>query len=335
MTHDGRLLARAREALEDERRENLAEQQRRTDLVYQRIPEIESIDRRMRSQMSDLVRLTLAKPADLNQRLETLREENLDLQMRKAELLHAQGFPIDYLDEIVSCKTCGDTGMVDGRLCACMERRYNRELTKELSVLLRSGDESFERFDLSLYPDMPEQESGVSARSAMRIVFSACRGFADSFPDVPANLRNLLLRGESGLGKTYLSACIARSVAEKGYSVCYDTASAALEAFEKQKFSRVPEEAEAAALRAERMLSCDLMILDDLGTEMATPAAISALYTLINTRLSRSLHTVISTNCSDDELRRRYSPQICSRLFGEFLELPFYGNDIRLMKRSQ
>ena len=335
MTHDGRLLARAREALEDERRENQAEQQRRTDLIYHRIPEIESIDRRMRSQMSDLVRLTLSKPADLSHRLEKLQKENLDLQMRKAELLHAQGFPIDYLDEIVSCKVCGDTGMVDGRLCACMERRYNRELTKELSVLLRSGDESFERFDLSLYPDTPEQESGVSARSAMRIVFSACRGFADSFPDVPANLRNLLLRGDSGLGKTYLSACIARSVAERGYSVCYDTASAALEAFEKQKFSRIPEEAEAAALRAERMLSCDLMILDDLGTEMATPAAISALYTLINTRLSRSLHTVISTNCSDDELRRRYSPQICSRLFGEFLELPFYGNDIRLMKRSQ
>ncbi len=335
MTHDGRLLARAREALEDERRENQAEQQRRTDLIYHRIPEIESIDRRMRSQMSDLVRLTLSKPADLSHRLESLQKENLDLQMRKAELLHAQGFPIDYLDEIVSCKVCGDTGMVDGRLCACMERRYNRELTKELSVLLRSGDESFERFDLSLYPDTPEQESGVSARSAMRIVFSACRGFADSFPDVPANLRNLLLRGDSGLGKTYLSACIARSVAERGYSVCYDTASAALEAFEKQKFSRIPEEAEAAALRAERMLSCDLMILDDLGTEMATPAAASALYTLINTRLTRSLHTVISTNCSDDELRRRYSPQICSRLFGEFLELPFYGNDIRLMKRSQ
>ena len=335
MTHDGRLLARAREALEDERRENLAEQQRRTDLIYHRIPEIESIDRRMRSQMSDLVRLTLSKPADLSHRLEKLQKENLDLQMRKAELLHAQGFPIDYLDEIVSCKTCGDTGMVDGRLCGCMERRYNRELTKELSVLLRSGDESFERFDLSLYLDTPEQESGVSARSAMRIVFSACKGFADSFPDVPANLRNLLLRGESGLGKTYLSACIARSVAERGYSVCYDTAAAALEAFEKQKFSRIPEEAEAAALRAERMLSCDLMILDDLGTEMATPAAASALYTLINTRLTRSLHTVISTNCSDDELRRRYSPQICSRLFGEFLELPFYGNDIRLMKRSQ
>ena len=334
MTHDGRLLARAREALEEDRQKNRAEQQRRTDLVYHRIPEIETIDRRMRSQMSDLVRLTLSKPADLKQRLESLRKENLDLQMRKAELLNDQGFPIDYLDEIVSCKTCGDTGMVDGRLCTCMEKRYNHELTKELSGLLRDGDESFERFDLNLYPDT-EQESGVSARSAMRIVFSACKGFADSFPEVPANLQNLLLRGDSGLGKTYLSACIARSVAERGYSVCYDTAVSALEAFEKQKFSRIPAETEAAALRVERMLGCDLMILDDLGTEMATPAAISALYTLINTRLSRALHTVISTNCSDDELRRRYNSQICSRLFGEFLELPFYGNDIRLMKRKQ
>jgi DNA replication protein DnaC len=333
MTHDGRLLARAREALEDERRENQAEQQRRTDLIYHRIPEIESIDRRMRSQMSDLVRLALSKPADLSHRLEKLQKENLDLQMRKAELLHAQGFPIDYLDEIVSCKVCGDTGMVDGRLCACMERRYNRELTKELSVLLRSGDESFERFDLSLYPDTPEQESGVSARSAMRIVFSACRGFADSFPDVPANLRNLLLRGDSGLGKTYLSACIARSVAERGYSVCYDTAAAALEAFEKQKFSRIPEDAEAAALRAERMLSCDLMILDDLGTEMATPFADSALYTLINTRLYEQKKTIISTNLSYDELERRYTAQIFSRLRGSFERLRFYGQDIRRIKK--
>ena len=334
MTHDGRLLARAREALENERRENQAEQQRRTDLVYHRIPEVETIDRRMRGQMSELVRLTLAKPKDLTERLEKLREENLDLQMRKAELLTEQGWPVDYLDEIVSCGICGDTGLKDGKLCACMERRYNRELTKELSGLLRDGEESFERFDLGLYPDTPEEASGISARGAMKIVYNACKSFADSFPDVPANLKNLLLRGDSGLGKTYLSACIARTVAEKGFSVCYDTASAALEAFEKQKFSRIPEEAEAAAVRVERMLSCDLMILDDLGTEMPTPAAISALYTLVNTRLSRSLHTVISTNCSDEELQRRYTPQICSRLFGEFLELPFYGNDIRLLKRK-
>ena len=332
MNHDGRLLAAAREALENERRGNQAEQQRRTDRIYRLIPEIETIDRRMRGQMSDLVRLTLSKPADLTERLQALREENLDLQMRKAELLTGQGYPIDYLDEIVSCRLCHDTGLVDGRLCSCMEKRYNRALTDELSGLLHSGDENFERFDLSLYSDVPEEASGISPRAAMTLVFNRCRDFADSFPE---DSDNLLLRGGSGLGKTFLSACIARKVAEKGYSVCYDTAVSALEAFEKQKFSRIPEEAEAAALRVERMLSCDLMILDDLGTEMATPAAISALYTLINTRLSRSLPTVISTNCSDEDLQRRYTPQITSRLFGEFLELPFYGTDIRLLKRKK
>ena len=331
MTHNGRLLARAREALEEERRINQAEQQRRTDLIYREIPETEQIDRQMRRQMSELVRLTLSKPADLSERLEALREDNLDLQMRRAELLTGHGYPIDYLDEIFSCKLCRDTGNVNGALCSCMEKRYNRELTRELSGLLHDGEESFERFDLSLYPDTPEETSGISPRSAMSIVFQACRSFAENFPDVSANL---LLRGSTGLGKTYLSACIAQKVAEKGFSVCYDTAVSALEAFEKQKFSRIPEEAENAALRVDRMLSCDLMILDDLGTEMVTPASVSALYTLINTRLSRGKQTVINTNCSDEELQRRYTPQITSRLFGEYLELPFYGSDIRLLKKN-
>lgn len=331
MTHNGRLLAKAREALEEERRENQAEQQRRTDLIYQQIPEMEEIDRQMRRQMSELVRLTLSKPADLAEQLKSLKEQNLDLQIRRAELLSERGYPIDYLDEIVSCPICRDTGNVNGLLCSCMEKRYNRELTKELSGLLHDGEESFDSFDLSLYPDTPEETSGVSPRSAMAIVFQACKSFAENFPDVSANL---LLRGSTGLGKTYLSACIAQKVAEKGFSVCYDTAVSALEAFEKQKFSRIPEEAENAALRVDRMLSCDLMILDDLGTEMVTPVSVSALYTLINTRLSRGKQSVINTNCSDEELQRRYTPQICSRLFGEFLELPFYGTDIRLLKRK-
>ena len=262
--------------------------------------------------------------------IQNIREENLDLQMRRAELLTEHGYPIEYLDEIISCPECQDTGLVNGVLCACMERRYNHELTKELSALLRNGNESFEQFDLNYYSDQPEAESGISPRQAMTIAFQACRHFAYSFPDIS---QNLLLRGGTGLGKTYLSACIARVVAEKGFSVCYDTAFSALEAFEKQKFSRSPEDAEAASVRVSRMLSCDLMILDDLGTEMVTPMSVSALYTLLNSRLNAGLHTVISTNCTNEELERRYTPQICSRIHGEFLELPFYGTDIRLMQK--
>ena len=165
----------------------------------------------------------------------------------------------------------------------------------------------------------------------MRIVRDAGRKFADNFPNVSSNL---LFQGGPGLGKTFLSACIARVVAEKGCSVCYDSAVSALEAFEKQKFSRDPDEADAASARVRRMLDCDLMILDDLGTEMVTPMSVSALYTLINTRLVNRRKMIISTNCSEEELAKKYTPQICSRIAGEFIALPFVGQDIRKLKRG-
>ena len=332
MTYDGKLLARARAGLEEQREQNQTEQQRRISLIYRLIPEIEKIDQRMRAQMTDLVRLTLQKPSDLQEQISRLRDQNLTLQMQRAELLTGHGYPIDYLDEIVSCPKCRDSGYDGGEVCSCLKRRYNQELTKELSGLLKNGDESFENFDLSLYPDVTDPVTGQIPRQVMQAVYAGCRKFAVNFPDVSSNL---LLRGSTGLGKTYLSACIARVVAEKGYSVCYDTAAAALEAFERQKFSRDPEDAEAAGTRVRRMLSCDLMILDDLGTEMVTPMSLSAFYTLINTRLNDGLRTVISTNCSDEELERRYTPQICSRIHGEFLELPFCGQDIRALKRKK
>ncbi len=331
MTYDGKLLSLARDGLEKQKEKNRAEQQRRTMLVYAQIPEVERIDRTLRAQMTELVRLTLSKPKNLSEQIDALKESNLSLQQRRDELLTGNGFPINWLDEICSCPKCRDTGYFKGRVCDCLQKRYNVELTRELSGLLKNGDESFEHFDLSLYSDTPDPITGCVPREQMAAVFAGCRKFAANFPDVSSNL---LLRGGTGLGKTFLSACIARVVAEKGFSVCYDTASAALDTFERQKFSRDPVEADAASVRVQRMLSCDLMILDDLGTEMVTPMSLSALYTLLNTRLNENRRTVINTNCPDEELERRYSPQICSRIHGEFLELPFSGSDIRRIKRK-
>ena len=330
MPYDGKLLAQAREALEQRRADNAAEQQRRLSLVYARDPEIEQIDLRLRRQMAELVRLTVSRAPDLAEKLEVLKRDNLELQAERAERLTALGLPIDYLDEIVSCPICRDTGMDGAQPCRCLKKLYNQALTKELSALLRHGDESFERFDLSLYDEQPLEGSTVSPRFAMERIFAQCRKFADSFPEVSSNL---LFQGGTGLGKTYLSACIARVVADKGYSVCYDSAASALEAFEAQKFARDPETAEAAAARVRRMLDCDLMILDDLGTEMITSVTVSALYTLINSRLNAGKKTIISTNCTDEELLRKYTPQICSRIVGEFVRFRFVGRDIRLLKK--
>lgn len=329
MAFDGKLLARARTQLDLIRSDNQAEHQRRLSLVYARVPEIQRMDETMRRQMTELVRLTISHPVDLKERLAALEKDNLDIQMRRAELLVENGWPVEYLDDIYSCPKCRDSGVYEGGVCSCLEKLYNKELTKELGTLLQHGDESFERFDLNYYDAAPV--GGVSPRETMTMVLGACRKFADNFPAVSANL---LFQGGTGLGKTYLSACIARVVAAKGYSVCYDSAAAALEAFEVQKFSRDPEAGEAANARVRRMLDCDLMILDDLGTEMISSISTSALYTLLNTRLVNGNKIIISTNCSDEELQKKYTPQIYSRIKGEFLRLPFVGRDIRLIRKG-
>ena len=332
MPFDGKILAAARREIERIRQDNEKENCRRTALAYSKIEQLGILDSKLRSQMTDLVRVTVARRPDMQQRIAEIRSENLELQAQRAEMLAEAGFPMDYLDDIYSCDKCHDTGVFEGKPCVCLQRIYNRLLTEELSPLMKTGNESFENFDLTFYPAEYDFSLSASPREVMRLVCERCRRFAEDFPE---DNTNLLMQGGTGLGKTYLSACIARVVSAKGYSVCYDTAAAAFEAFEKQKFSREPEEAEKASAKVSRMLDCDLMILDDLGTEMITSLTISALYTLINTRIISGRPTIISTNCTDEDLTRKYTPQICSRFAGEFKTLPFCGNDIRILKKNR
>lgn len=166
----------------------------------------------------------------------------------------------------------------------------------------------------------------------MSTTFGICREYAKDFGN---NSVNLLFRGNTGLGKTFLSASIARVVSEKGFSVVYDTIVSVIEVFEMQKFDRSGDNAEDVSSRIRRYLDCDLLILDDLGTEMSTAFTVSAIYSLINSRLISGGKTIISTNLSEDELKRRYTPQIASRLEGEYVLLKFAGRDIRAMKRER
>ena len=317
MNYDGKILARARDQLDRIRANNETEHQLRVSEAYAACPEIRSCDEKMRAQMTELVRITLSRDGESADRIDRLREENLALQARRRELLRTLGRGADWLDPIVSCPKCGDTGVYGGGVCECLKKLYNAELTRDVGVLLKNGKKSFESFDLTLYDE--------EARPKMKEVLEFARSFSEHFPEGP---NNVLFQGGTGLGKTFLSACVASVVSEKGYSVCYDSASAVIGCFEAQKFAR-SEEADA---RVRRMLACDLLILDDLGTEMPTPMADSALYTLINTRLEAGKKMIISTNLSFDELKKRYSPQIYSRLRGTFDRLRFVGSDIRLKK---
>ena len=195
--------------------------------------------------------------------------------------------------------------------------------------MLDLGTQSFETFSLDWYSRERNFTAGISPRENMEWVYNTCRTYAMNF--APGVSGNLLLTGGTGLGKTFLSAAIAREVSEKGHSVVYDTAGHIFAQFEQQKFTREEE----ADDHVERVLNCDLLILDDLGSEMTTSFVQSALYQIVNTRQMERRSTIISTNLTPGELARRYTPQIASRIEGEYTLLPFAGEDIRKLKKER
>lgn len=334
MAMDGKLLARAREQIEQRKAHNAAESERRRKATYDRIPRIAAIDRELRQLFAEVVSVMLRDKLDPETAIKRIDEQSLALRAEKAELLTAHGLPLDYLEDIVTCPICADSGYERiGRPCRCLREIYARELTKELSSLMRVDRDDFKDFDLRYYDAIsPDPKHGITPRDGMEMVLANCRSYAENFG---ADSPSLLFRGGTGLGKTLLGACIAKVVAEKGYSVVYDTAVSAFEAFENQRFARGSTLAEQAEEKLRRMLSCDLLLLDDLGTEMTTAFTQSALYTLINTRLNEGRKTIISTNLSSEELAGRYSPQIVSRIEGEYDTLLFLGRDIRQQKKER
>lgn len=333
MAIDAALMARARAELEKTRAENARETEERTRRLYARCPRLREIDLELRRLFTGVVSAALHEKADPQSALAEIDARSMALRAEKAETLVSLGFPMDYLDDIFSCKKCRDTGILPtGRTCSCLMALYKAEQAKDLSFLMKSGSGSFEDFDLDYYSKEPDPVYGVSPREAMELVYFTCRRYAENFGP---ESKNLLLRGSTGLGKTFLSGCVAKTVAAGGHSVVYDTATSAFEAFEMQKFSRDDDRAAEAGERVRRMLGCELFILDDLGTEMTTSFTQSALYTIVNTRLSEGRKTIISTNLSQQELSSRYSAQIVSRIEGEYDTLLFLGSDVRAIKKQR
>ena len=330
MPYDGKILSRAMARFDEDKQHRARQFRERQQQLFAREPELADIDRRLRGTMSQIITRALQRGQDPVPAIHAIRDENLALQRRRGEILTALGCPADYLEEKPRCARCGDAGFLpDGSMCACLRSYYAREQIAELSHMLDIGSQSFDTFRLDYYST---DRGGLprSPREAAQRNLEICQSFARDFRP---GKQNLLLFGAPGLGKTFLSACIARVVSEDGFSVVYDTAGHIFSQFEAAKFRR--DDVEEPDESVERCMACDLLILDDLGTEMTTAFVQSALYQLLNGRLLAGKSTIISTNLDPDQIGRRYSAQIMSRLEGEFELLPFIGQDIRLLKREQ
>ena len=333
MGYEAAVLRRAAKRLEEARRAREAAQDRLRGEIYAKLPRAAAIDRELRQTIVHIISASLRDGGDPAPALGEVREKNLALQRERAGLLEAHGYPADALDDKPACPRCGDTGWVGASMCACLKKLCAQEQIAELSKLLDLGEQSFDTFSLDYYSPLPWPGESLTPRENMEFVLEVCSSYARRFGKF--YFRNLFLTGAPGLGKTFLSACIARTVAEKGFSVVYDTAVNIFARFEEQKFARDREEAGEARDDTRRYLGCDLLILDDLGSELTTPFVQSALYTLINSRLTADKGTVISSNLTMDQVRARYTPQIASRLEGEYRALPFYGEDIRLLRKQR
>lgn len=330
MSYDGKVLRRAAARYDEDkqRREELFRARQRE--CYAKSPRIEEIDRELSHTMAKIIASGFRRGADPRSAIEALKEENLALQAERGELLVGLGYPADCLEPKPNCPKCNDTGWHGSEMCDCLKSYYVREQNAELSRMLDLAGQSFETFNFDFYSREQEYGQNMSPYARMEKNYDACRDFAYEFSPRSGNL---LLSGAPGLGKTFLSASIARVVSDAGHSVVYDTASHIFSRFEAQKFDRGDED-ESADEDVARFLKCDLLIVDDLGTEMMTSFVQSALYQIVNTRLMTNRKTIVSTNLNPAELGQRYGAAILSRLEGEYRILPFFGEDIRKLKRN-
>lgn len=220
------------------------------------------------------------------------------------------------------CEKCKDSGYFGGKLCDCVKNVAKKIAFEELSRSLPLDNYSFDNFDLNYYPDT--DIDGANPRKRASAILNLCKQFVEDFPNVS---RSLLFMGDAGLGKTHLSLALVREILSKGYGVVYGSAQNLFGAAEKEHFSYSGETSIEDSL-----LNCDLLVIDDLGTEFYSSFTASLFYNIINSRLLSEKATVINTNLSFDELEKRYTPRITSRFIGGYDMKKFIGPDIRQIK---
>lgn len=252
------------------------------------------------------------------------------LHKKKLDILTSLGKPADYLDEIYQCPRCHDTGYVDHRKCSCFTKKaidlvYHDSNLKNITV-----NENFNTFSYDWYDNTQiDPSTGLTPYKNMQKVVSICQEFIQNFDSA---FDNLLFYGTTGVGKTFLTNCIAKSLLDSSHSVIYLTATEFFQAFEKQDFHK---KSIKDSMDTNYILDCDLLIIDDLSTESINSYTNSKLFYCINERILRQKSVIISTNLKPAEIRDLYSERVMSRLSSSYKLLKLFGDDIRILKRNR
>lgn len=309
--YDGKAL-RAQEAALIRKRE-----------LGMRFPEIKEIDDALSQTGLRIFEATVRYKGDkLDSEIDTIKIENEELIKAREALLEKYGIPVDYSDVKYECNECSDSGFVGINMCKCMKSKLVMAGYESSGIGSLIKTKTFDNY-------VPTYQKDKNAVENAKMIVGFCRHYAETFDD---KTQNLLFIGGTGLGKTHLSAAITGSVVRRGYDVVCETAQNLFSDFEYERFGRGYNRDENEISRTDRYFECDLLIIDDLGTEMGNTFTVSCLYNIINTRLNKGKAVIINTNLTRDDLRKRYDERITSRLFGDFLPIMFLGRDMRESK---
>lgn len=299
----------------------------RYEEVYQKIPEFKSLDDSI-SILSVQYGKKLLNGDD--KAIASLKEELAILRSSKQSLLTSAGFPADYLEPVYECKDCKDTGYIGNQKCHCFRKAIIKLLYEESNILELPVEADFKNFRLDFYsPSYYDKKTGRSAREIMEDTLQICHQFIDSFGK---DFRNLFFYGSVGVGKTYLSACIAREIMEREFSVLYFSAPQLFNVLAQTTFDK--KDVDSRNMN-DYIFSCDLLIIDDLGSEYTNSFIASQFFTCINERLLHKKSTIISTNLSLESLADLYTERSFSRITSSYTLLKIIGDDIRIRKKLE
>ena len=324
MAYKRSVYQQAKETLDRRRAQSQQLQQQRHAEIAAQCPAILEAEREMAACGAELIKVAY-RGEQIEQKIAALSQRNLDAQKQRAKLLEEMGYAPDYLDNVYTCPVCKDTGTHGNYYCKCyldLIRQTAKETIKGAAQLKKC---TFETFSLQYYSDTVDPAIGRSPRQIMGSISAYLQNYAETFS---LQAKSLLMAGKTGLGKTHLSLAVVNRVIDRGFNVYYDSAQGIMDRLEKDHFNRANRDDELQ----EDLYESDLLVIDDLGTEMVTAFTVSALYRLVNERMSNGLPTVFSTNLTTAELEAKYSQRLMSRIMGNCDLLQFYGRDVRQLK---
>jgi len=328
MGYDKQVYIEADSIMQDRRNNALKKSDEAKANFFKQYPNAEKLEKELSSTLTNVTRVMLNGGIDLKQALNELKNANLATQEKLKEIYRAAGINEQELEPKFNCSKCEDKGNIDGKVCSCYKQLVKEIACNNLNKLSPFKLSTFDTFSLNYYSDTAAPDSNISDRERMAKYFDYCKAYADTFNE---GARNILMRGNTGLGKTHLSLAIARQVIENGFGVIYCSTPEILARLEKEHFGKADDYEDSE----ETLKKCDLLILDDLGSEFHTSFTKNTIYNIINFRLIHQKATIISTNLDFDELEAIYSKRLISRLMGEYVIMNFVGTDIRQAKRLE